>query len=419
MGKHSKSCQCSNRKPSHTSSPLPAPITPAPITPAPNSPPYVIDVCGQSRMQFAIFNQTKLVSRKLLRRTLKVIQDQIDNHFYRYYGITSEFRVFTDYCEIEDWTKYVYILLVDELTPAAARLSAAAGIISGVHVQVDEIKMPLRFLGVWGADINFYIDNAPPIPNGVSYAIIPMGTADSGYGVYYASTLNDPHLPPTFEGLFSLSFDHETLTLLSNPTQNDFTSFFGRTNDPTFFFFFPKELPDATEFNPGYQSEKYPNLYLSNFTFPTFWNPYGQDLGPFDLLGILKEPLLPYTGQTGFLYADNTGIIKGYILFSFPAPEFDPNDFYILDLGDVFKAEPSPPVPTITSAVTTGESPTLETAIPILTAIDVNLQNFRTKFLTRDKKFSRLTPEMIDKLTPFIGSPIQRDLMKYMGRDNK
>lgn len=391
MAKHSESSDCSEKD--H----------------APNSPPYVIEKDGKSTMRFAIFNRTKLVGRKLLRRTLRVIQDQIDNHFYRYWSITCEFRVIKDQCEIKDWSNYVYIILVDELKPAAAAISRAAGIISGVHVQVSEIKTPVRFLGIWGADINFYIEDAPPIPNGISYAVIPMGTADSGYGVYYFSTIGDPNLPPTFEGLFSLSFDHETITLLSNPTQNDFTSYFGRTNNPNFFYFFPKELPDATEFNPGYQSKKYPNLYLSNFTFPSFWNPYGQLLGPFDFLGILKYPLIPFTGQTGALYADYTGTLNGYLIFSFPPPD-NPNILYYLNLGPIFL----PVQNTITSEGSELPSVTIDVksdASEPNVEPDADLERLRTMFLTKGLKVPKLTAEVMAKLQPFKGSLLEKHLM--------
>lgn len=288
------------------------------------SPPYIVSHKGNPRMRFAVLNRTTMVSCELLKRVLKVVAKQATCDFSPYYGIDAEFVVFKDGEQPHNWENFVPLILVDLLLPTAN--------FSGISlhgIQSFAVQNPAT---LWANAIDTYISNPPIIPDGLPYIIVPMGTATSGYGVFFYSTLGLPFLPPTFEGTLSEAISHETLETLWDPTVNLWTTNFGPTDSPINYKLYINEVCDPVQFA-NYQSKECPQLYLSNFVLPSYWNPYGLSFAPFDFLNTVTAPLTPFAGQQLYIFTDtNPCTVEFFTSFSSPS---DPSTIIIFDQGPV------------------------------------------------------------------------------------
>lgn len=250
-----------------------------------NAPPYIVMHKGHPRMNFGVLNRSSLISSELLTQVLKAIRIQTKKDFAPYYGIDAVFTVFTDTTQ-PDWTKYVPLIFVDKLLSDVNEVG-----ILGFH----DIQAPPS--GQGGDPIDVWISNPPTLPNGLPYAIIPMGNNELGYGVYWDFLQSFPGDPPTFAGVLASTTSHEVLEVLGDATNNAYITDFGTANTLTQFELNQMEVCDPVEFGPSYPSPVNSDLYMSNFVLPSYWNPYGQTLGPFDFLHRVRAPLTPFQGE--------------------------------------------------------------------------------------------------------------------------
>jgi hypothetical protein len=292
----------------------PSPYTPFSLCPPPtvNAPPYIVIHKGRPRMNFGVLNRTSLITSELLARVLGAIKVQTKKDFAPYYGIEATFTIFTA-TDQPDWSKYVPLIFVDTLLPTAGDLTGTLGF---HDVQVTSLTNPDA---PGGNAISIFISNPPNVPNGLPYAIIPMGTADSGYGVYWDYLQGFEGDFPTFEAILTVTTSHEVLEVLGDPTTNSYITDFGISNTVTRFELNIMEVCDPVEFGPGYPSLIDSGLYLSNFVLPSYWNPYGKSLGPFDFLHRVQAPLTPYAGEQDIILITNGCVVETAAKISIPS----------------------------------------------------------------------------------------------------
>lgn len=290
-----------------------------------NAPPYISSVNGFPEMQFAIIKRTNLISPELLCRTIEAIKIQVERDFGPYYGIEAKFHFFEDESRV-DFGKFVPIFLVDFLeTPVP-------GVIAFHNIQ-DSTEQN-------GVPISILIENAPALPDGTPYIIMPMGNADSGYGVLWAflNFQGDPTLPPTFDGIFSWTQSHEVLETLHNYAVNEFyaINFFDNEGNLEVIELYLGEVCDPVTFTPGYQIH---DTYVADFVFPNFWVPTLQNQRPYNFLDTVTAPLTPYAGLLTFYALDRFGSQT----FQLISPFNDPNNLLLNLVQILFSCDPIAP----------------------------------------------------------------------------
>lgn len=282
-----------------------------------NAPSFIKKKNGRPVMNVAVINRSEMVDKQLLKRILNVVAKQVERDFAPYYGISVSFRIFSHEDNV-NWNNFVPLIIPDLLvTPAFGAIA--------FHDNERATVSPW----IQGDPISLWITNPPVLPAAQPYMIIPIGTADSGYGVLWASLQGDPTLPPTFEGILSVAISHEVLETLG-----DYTATFPASNtplkNPKFLNFYVHEVCDPVEFAPGYKID---GEWVSNFVLPSFWI-WGREEGPFDFLDTVVAPLTPYAGLLQFFKFGPCGVAKNLIIVSLSVDQGgNPLDPFIVDVG--------------------------------------------------------------------------------------
>lgn len=276
------------------------------------APPYITSKNGFPVMQVGVLNRTSRVSSRLLKKTLKVVTKQVTEHFAHFYGIYVNFTVFEDQNKV-DWKRYVP-LIIDDLLPIDRQTL-------GFHAYQDE---PANGFPVQNA-----VFNPPDLPVGTPYMVIPLGNANTNYGIIPASMKGDPTIPPTFRTIFSWTVSHEVLETLHDYTAlNQQFNFIGNID---FVDAYIREVCDPVQFTPGYVIC---GLNVSNFVLPSYWT---NDLpeGPYDFLNTVQAPLVPFAGLQGLIrFGPCGGEFLGIV--SLPPPFGNPSLPFFEDNGPVF-----------------------------------------------------------------------------------
>lgn len=234
-------------------------------------------------MRVAVLNRTKLVSDHLLKKVLKVVKKQVKHDFAPYYGMQVKFYTFENESEI-NWDKFVPLMIVDLLIADTDAI--------GFHDLQDSSEQN-------GDPISVWIANPPPLPDGIPYMIIPMGTPQTTYGVVPSALSKDPSLPPTFNTILSNVVSHEVLETLADFSIDKFFSL----SAPTHIDFYSGEICDPVEFNPGYVID---DFNVANFVLPSWFVP-NLGKGPFDFLNKTRRPFTPFEGEVNIIRANQTG----------------------------------------------------------------------------------------------------------------
>lgn len=282
-----------------------------------NAPSFIKKKNGRPVMNVAVINRSEMVDKQLLRRILNAVAKQVERDFSPYYGISVSFRIFANEDDV-DWKNFVPLVIPDLLvTPTPGAIA--------FHDNERSTVSPW----IQGDPISLWISNPPVLPAAQPYMIIPIGTEDSGYGVFWASLSGDPTLPPTFEGILSDAISHEVLETLG-----DYTATFAASNtplkNPKILNFYVHEVCDPVEFAPGYKID---GQWVSNFVLPSFWI-WGREEGPFDFLDTVVAPLTPYAGLLQFFKFGPCGLAKNLIIVSLSVDQGgNPLDDFIVDIG--------------------------------------------------------------------------------------
>lgn len=272
------------------------------------APPYIVIEDGKPVMKMAVLNRSTAVSQELLNNILEAVKKQVVEDFAPFYGIYVKFSVFEDQ-DCVDWQSYAP-LIIDDYLPE----SAGCDFVSFHALQTDNDN---------GFPISEAVFNPPSIPNGYPYIVVAIGDDSTCYGVTPVLNLGLPFYPETFAGACSRSISHQVLETLHDYTTNlvtlDFSEkFFGPNTIAGFF----NEVCDPVQFSRGY---KICGLNMANFVLPSYWV---NDLttGPFDFLGVVKEPFTPYGGSQLLLLTQPCGT-DFFRIVSLPPCEGDPEDF--------------------------------------------------------------------------------------------
>lgn len=273
------------------------------------APPYIKFENGVPVMQFGVLNRTKLIDDQLLADVLHVLTKQVTRDFFQYYGILVKFHVLEDENSV-DWKYFVPLVFPDLLINPNATVA--------FHSIQAEISLD-------GEPIASLIANPPDLPEGTPYAIIPMGTPDTNYGIIPLFLLHRPNFPPTFETMLSWATSHEILETLHDYAANKYYAINNYQNgELKSISFYIGEVCDPTDLFSGYIID---NFNVSNFVFPNFWVPTSAKR-PFDFLNTIPAPLTPFGGTIPFLKIHEGTGIESWILLS---PPTDPTQLIFLD----------------------------------------------------------------------------------------
>lgn len=292
-----------------------------------NSPKYINSKHKLPIMQIAVINQSKQVSQALLKKTLEVVEEQVQRDFSRYYGMLVKFHIFKNQDEV-NWKKYAGLFITDRLLSDCKCL--------GYHGYQDSYRSP-RFFNDRLSVISDLIPFAPKnFPNGTPFIIIPIGTDETDYGILPASLSSNKHLPSTFAGIFSLSVSREVLETLHDPELKKFYAFHNeKGGDLVSLDMYLGEVCSPVGLTRGYTISGHnlaeDRLWVSDFVLPAFWIQ-GLDRGPFNFLNTVLAPFTPYAGFIGFLRSSETGT-EIFTKESFPK---DPEEVIVVDQGAVF-----------------------------------------------------------------------------------
>lgn len=283
------------------------------------APPYIRFVGGVPELQVAVLNRTSLVSPCLLEETLAAITEQVNRDFAPYYGIRVNLQVFeNEFCI--DWNKYTPLVIPDLVLDGEDIQGTY-----GFHNIQDSS-------GINGAPISDSIANAPPIPNGTPYQIVPMGTAESGYGVFWNFLQRNPTDVPTFEGVFSTTMSHEVLEALGNytigkyfnavdPETNNYQWYIAEVCDP---------VQDLSYVIRG--------IFVSDFVLPSYWI-ITEARGPFSFLNTVPAALTPYSGVQNYVESSDCGTFNFTKTSESPLTGGNPLDVTIEETGTIFSCD--------------------------------------------------------------------------------
>jgi hypothetical protein len=273
---------------------------------------------GQNRagnkIDFVIVNLMTQVPVSDLNLVLNAVKQYCDNGFAPVWGTTATFTLL-DYGKFPETTDgKAIIYLVDQLSDAGQNF--------GQSIAIHYLVLPDDESGEGQPPI----DGIPPVPVSTPVIIIPYG--DGSYGLSAVLSLDNNF---SLINVLGTALSHEVFETLVDPFPMGYGASYQVFVGPTSTHMYVKEVCDPVESS---STVNVNGVELTNFVFPSYFNPLTKSGTQLDYKNLVTSPLTPYKGlQFGLLIDGKEG---GMALFVDQSPEINPTKVSRFILNEIY-----------------------------------------------------------------------------------